>query len=231
MSGGHWEVSRRWVPAAPAPGRARPARPQLDAHAAYNVKLKSDLHAQSIARRQGAGHRPPTRQDLPPNPATMGDPAYSSAAEQGALCAAFYKANASVHRPAGTRPTFSESGVAAAWNSKLKTSSESPIIANPLAAVFRQLDDDGSGNVDTRELKWMMQKVELTPAQIDAQLRSFEANSKDISALEGGADQVSLAEWEKGLLPDTRSAIEARLDADGRRAHRTSDRNRVNGSA
>jgi Ca2+-binding EF-hand superfamily protein len=131
------------------------------------------------------------------------------------MCAAYYKTAAASHRPAAARPTFSEAGVAAAWNSKLQTSSESPIIANPLAAVFRQLDDDGSGNVDVRELKWMMQKVELSPAQIEAQLASFAANSKDISALEGGADQVSLAEWEKGLLPDTRRAIAARLDDAG----------------
>lgn len=102
-------------------------------------------------------------------------------------------------------------GVSLAWNSANKTTSEKPQVANPLRKVFAQIDSNGSGNVSTAEVTWALQTVGLSAEAIDAQLEAFRACSKDLSELEGGAENVSLAEWEKGLLPETRAAIEARL--------------------
>ena len=106
-------------------------------------------------------------------------------------------------------------GVTLAWNPANKTTSEKPQVANPLRAVFAQIDSNGSGNISTAEVTWALQKVGLSAAAISAQLEAFCACSKDLSELEGGADNVSLAEWEKGLLPETRCAIEARLNDAG----------------
>ena len=128
-SPGHWEVSRKWVPSPPKP---------VDSHSQYNENLKQNLHKESIARRTGAGHRPPTRSGpIPTSPAVKGDPAAVSAAECGAQAAAMYKSISSVKKQHS--PAFGEGGVSCAWNPGLKKSSESPLIADPLVSVFQQV--------------------------------------------------------------------------------------------
>jgi len=90
------------------------------------------------------------------------------------------------------------------------------LLEDPLVEVFRQLDQDGSGNINKQELTWAFQKLCLTKAQIEAQLASFEENAKDISELEGGSGAISLPEWEKGLLPEVRKIIQTKCGADGK---------------
>ena len=98
---GHWEVNKRWIPAAPP----------TDPHERYNHDLKERLRGRD---KTGGSFRPPTRS----SPSRRGSPGGAhtacSAAELGAQTAAAFMANAQIK--SGYRPVFSESGAASLGN-------------------------------------------------------------------------------------------------------------------
>ena len=98
---GHWEVNKRWIPAAPP----------TDPHERYNHDLKERLRGRD---KTGGSFRPPTRS----SPSLRGSPGGAhtacSAAELGAQTAAAFMANAQIK--SGYRPVFSESGAASLGN-------------------------------------------------------------------------------------------------------------------
>jgi len=117
---------------------------------------------------------------------------------------------------ASYKPAFAERDVGESWTKEFSAKDMSQrqgvLLQDPLVGVFQQLDSNHSGNISLQEMNWALQNLGLSKALIEMQIASFDAASKDISELEGGAGNVSMAEWEKGLLPEVRALLEPRID-------------------
>ena len=64
-----------------------------------------------------------------------------------------------------------------------------------LAAVFRQLDADGSGAIDLAEMKHALAALGLKKVDAEEALKGFDTDGDGV---------VSLHEWEKNMHPKTR---------------------------
>ena len=127
---------------------------------------------------------------------------------------------ASVYEPGRHVATDAVQGVAVgapiskkAPNTQIaSTSMTSPVIAESflyspqMAKVFAQFDTDSNGSLSLPELKKFMEVIGLSDQDAKATLSGFDAN---------GDGQIQLAEWERGLEPRMRTAIEKRLNEQG----------------
>jgi len=205
----------------------QPSRPAPPPYRAHVQKLLAEQQAKAANwRGSGEAYRGPSKEPpiapvhaAVPHIRNYQRPKYyvnpTSTPQVAEDAAATYYALSKLKR--GYQPAFAERDVGDAWNKEFAAKDLSQVVVlDPLIAVFQQLDANHSGNISLPEMNWALQKVGLQPEMIAKQLAAFDAASKDISALEGGASQVSLAEWEKGLLPEVRAIIKARLDRHGR---------------
>ena len=79
---------------------------------------------------------------------------------------------------------------------------ESFLYSPQMAKVFAQFDTDRNGALDLSELRKLLQAIGLREEDAESALSGFDRN---------GDSLIQLSEWEQGLTPGMRSAIEAQL--------------------